>query len=103
MILNEEFTYHLDLHELDAWEAIKDVIANFLGNEKAPNYEERVKQMITSLHTMNVNMSLKIHFLANHLDFFPENLGDHSYLCFQFEFITIYIQNVFSNFLTRFF
>jgi hypothetical protein len=27
---------------------------------------------------MGVNMSLKIHFLHSHLDFFPENLGSTS-------------------------
>lgn len=34
--------------------------------------------MIENFGKMGVNQSLKIHFLANHLDFFPENLGDTS-------------------------
>lgn len=61
--------------ELAAWEATLDVIQNFLGNKRADNYEEIVATMISAYREMGVNMSLKIHFLANHLDFFPENLG----------------------------
>lgn len=30
------------------------------------------------LISTGLNMSLKIHFLHSHLDFFPENLGDVS-------------------------
>lgn len=66
----------LDLEEMEAWEAIKDVIHNFLGNRKADNYEEKVQRMIDALKAMGVRMSLKIHFLANHLDYFPDNLGN---------------------------
>lgn len=76
LIENEEFTYKLELEELDAWEATKDVIKDFLGNKKADNYKEIVKRMIDSFEAMGVHMSLKIHFLANHLDFFPKNLGN---------------------------
>lgn len=32
--------------------------------------------MITAFKDMKVNMSLKIHFLNDHLDFFPDNLGE---------------------------
>lgn len=66
---------NLDLEELDAWEATKDLIQKFLGNNKAANYKEIITKMIDSFEVINVNMSLKIHFLANHVDFFPENLG----------------------------
>jgi len=31
---------------------------------------------LTSYKAMGRNMSLKIHFLGSHLDFFPENLGE---------------------------
>lgn len=34
--------------------------------------------MIKSFGEMGINMSLKIHFLDRHLDFFPENLGNFS-------------------------
>lgn len=40
--------------------------------------QEIVREMIDSFGKMGVNMSLKIHFLHKHLDFFPENCGDCS-------------------------
>jgi len=33
---------------------------------------------LTSYRAMGCNMSLKIHFLESHLDFFPENLSEVS-------------------------
>lgn len=45
---------------------------NFLGNTKSANYKEIVSKLLQDL---GCNMSLKIHFLHPHLDFFPENLG----------------------------
>lgn len=83
LLQNEEFTYSLDLLELDAFEAMKDVIANFLGGHKADNYKELIQTMLAAFHAriddyekFEVHMSLKIHFLAHHVDFFPENLGN---------------------------
>jgi hypothetical protein len=51
------------------------VCLNFLGNIKAKNYKELVKDLLNAFQTMGCNMSLKIHFLNSHLDFFPLNLG----------------------------
>jgi hypothetical protein len=46
----------------------------FLGNHKAENYHEIVSDLLTAYKPMGCNMSLKVHFLGSHLDFFPENL-----------------------------
>ncbi|CAH0547293.1 unnamed protein product [Brassicogethes aeneus] len=54
------------------------VVDNFLGNKKADNYKEIVAEMISAFDDMKVHMSLKIHFLHAHLDYFPPNLGDFS-------------------------
>lgn len=78
MFNNEEFRNSLSLKERDAWLSIEEVIKNFLGNYRAPNYEELISKMLGELKNIGVNMSLKIHFLANHLDFFPESLGAFS-------------------------
>lgn len=64
--------------EKEAWNSMKDVVENFLGNYRAPNYVELIDKMLTTFREMGVNMSLKIHFLADHLDFFPSNLGKFS-------------------------
>jgi len=73
---DEEFDENLNLVQLRAWDAFKDVTQHFLGNEKAPDYRERIN--IQSYKSLGCNMSLKIHFLHSHLDFFPSNLGDVS-------------------------
>jgi len=39
------------------------------------NYEERVNNLLQSYQRLGCNMSLNIHFLHSHLDFFPENCG----------------------------
>jgi hypothetical protein len=46
-----------------------------LGNRRAQNYEELVNNLLQSYQKLGCNMSLKIHFLHSHLDFFPENYG----------------------------
>ncbi|KYQ56489.1 hypothetical protein ALC60_04566, partial [Trachymyrmex zeteki] len=51
---------------------------NFLSNKNTDNHKELVAEMISAFHAMKVNMSLKIHLLHNHLDFFTPNLGKFS-------------------------
>ena len=50
----------------------------FLENHKAPNYEKCVTKMLEAYKEMSARMSLKMHFLHSHLDFFPENNSDVS-------------------------
>jgi hypothetical protein len=61
--------------ELAAWIIFKDACSNFLGNNKARNYQETVERFIQSYDVVGLNMSLKIYFLHSHLDFVPQNLG----------------------------
>jgi hypothetical protein len=65
-----------DLNEVgkSAWQAFKNVTKSFLGNHKAENYHEIVSDLLTAYKAMGYNMSLNVHFLDSHLDFFPENL-----------------------------
>ena len=51
------------------------VTSNFLGNNKAANYKEVVEKLIQAYKNLDCNMSLKIHFLHSHLNFFPSNCG----------------------------
>lgn len=64
--------------EKRAWIAVKHVITNFLGNTRDPDYEAIVEEMLEAYRIMGISMSLKIHFMHSHLDFFPENLGSVS-------------------------
>ncbi|UYV76875.1 LAMA2 [Cordylochernes scorpioides] len=45
------------------------------GSVKVENYRDKVNNLLLSYKALGCNMSLKIHFLHSHLDFFPENLG----------------------------
>lgn len=75
---SNEFPDLLTTVEKAAWNSLEDVINKFLGNNKSVDYEAIVKKLVNSYGIMGVNMSLKIHFLDSHLDFFPSNLGDFS-------------------------
>ena len=44
-------------------------------NTKSSNYKELVKNLLCAFKKLGFNMSVKIHFLHTHLDYFPENLG----------------------------
>jgi hypothetical protein len=49
--------------EQAAWNALKSVCTNFLGNHKAENYREIVSEMLECFQVMKCNMSLKLHCL----------------------------------------
>jgi hypothetical protein len=47
----------------------------FLWNIRAENYKELIEDMLSLYHKLGCNMSLKIHMLHSHFDFFPDNYG----------------------------
>ncbi|GFU88997.1 uncharacterized protein TNCV_2894451 [Trichonephila clavipes] len=53
----------------------KWTICGFLGNKKDPNYKALVAELLQNYKILGCNMSVKVHFLYSHLDYFPENLG----------------------------
>ena len=69
-----------DLNETErnAWLYFKRICKDFLANHKAANYHDVVQDLLTSCKAMRCNRNLKIHFLENHMNFFPENLGEVS-------------------------
>ena len=70
-----EFEKTLNTLELQAWHASKWICSNFLGNFKSKSYQEGVAELLATYKEMGCRMSLKMHFLHSHLEFFPENLG----------------------------
>lgn len=64
--------------EKKAWVSFKEVVAGFLGNKKDLNYKAMVKTMLQNFVKLGCNISVKLHFLHLHIDFFLENLGDVS-------------------------
>ena len=78
LIRDPEFENSMNEVELEAWKAFVLVVKNFLGNNKARNYAELVNNMLTAFRNLDCNMSIKMHYLFSHKDWFPENLGSKS-------------------------
>jgi hypothetical protein len=75
LMMDDSFTDTMTEIEEDAWNAFKEVVKKFLGNVKDPQYKEIVRNMLDKFKHLGCKMSLKLHFLASHLDYFPPNLG----------------------------
>ena len=56
--------------EKEAWCASRDIVNGFLGNQKDPKYKQLVGKPLESYRNLSCRMSLKMHFLHSHLDFF---------------------------------
>jgi len=67
-------TTYFTVTRKEAWDAFRLVSTNFLGNITAENYKKLIEDM-SLYHKLGCNMSLKIHMLHSHLDFFPDNCG----------------------------
>jgi hypothetical protein len=93
---DDVFNSLLQGDEKKAWDAFRLVSTNFIGNIRTENYKELVEdklslyhkllslyhkllslyhKLLSLYHKLGCNMSLKIHMLHPHLDFFPDNCG----------------------------
>jgi len=75
LLSDPNFVRKLNPLEKASWLSIVEVITNFLRNKRSKNYREIISNLLTNFQAQGCNMSLKIHFLHSHLDFFPTNLG----------------------------
>lgn len=66
------------MEEKNAWQSFKALSLNFLGNNRSPEYKAVVESLIKHFQKLGVRMSIKLHFLRSHLDYFPDNCGDYS-------------------------
>jgi hypothetical protein len=71
LMQDKQFDEDLNETERNAWLSVKRICKDFLRNHKAVNYKDVVQDLLTSYKAMGCNMSLKIHFLESHLNFFP--------------------------------
>lgn len=78
LMSNDEFPNLLSEVELRAFNSFKAICNQFLGNQRSSNYKDVVDEFLNAYHTMDCNMSIKIHYIHSHLDFFPSNLGQFS-------------------------
>lgn len=74
----QEFYNTLNVDQKKCWKSFEAVINGFLGNNKSQNYRQLVADMLKNYEKIGAHLSLKMHFLKSHLDFFPDNLGDYS-------------------------
>ena len=70
VLKDTDFEELLNLKEVRAWEAFKSVCSGFLGNTCVPDYQACIEKLLKSYEDMGSRMSLKIHFLHSHLNFF---------------------------------
>ncbi|GBM46312.1 hypothetical protein AVEN_88006-1 [Araneus ventricosus] len=68
-----KFEKSLRSKEKQVWDAFYQVSTKFLGNNKAENYKDLVEDMLALFQDFGCNISLKIHFLNSHLNFFLDN------------------------------
>jgi hypothetical protein len=78
LMKDSTFDRSLSRKEKSAWTALKSVVQNFLGNHRSQEYEKVVHDLLKSFQVLGARMSIKLHFLCSHLDYFPENCGDYS-------------------------
>ena len=76
LIKNTSFDNALNPAELSVWLSLKSVIVNFLGNHRSSQYWKVVDELMENFRQIGARMSVKMHFLRSHLDYFPENCGD---------------------------
>src|ERR1043165_9813102 len=67
---NSEFDTIMTESEVSAWRSFKFLCTDFLGNRKASKFSNLVENLLTSYRVLGCRMSLKVHFLHVHLDFF---------------------------------
>ena len=78
VLKDADFENSMTPKEKAAWVGFRKVVTGFLGNEKAGDYRDRVHGLIDSYQKVGARMSIKMHFLNSHLEYFPENCGDYS-------------------------
>ena len=59
--------------ELSAWQSLKSVVTKFLGNYQSAGYEKEIEELQKIFRQLGARMSVKLHFLRSHLDYFPKN------------------------------
>jgi hypothetical protein len=78
LMKDKKFSLVLSIKEKKAWEAFRDVNENFFGNFKNEDYKNIVKKLMDAIKSLGCRMTVKVHFLNAHVNYFPENLGQFS-------------------------
>lgn len=73
LMKDDTFDTLLSRKEKRSWIAFKKVCKQFLGRHRSEDYKDVVKEMLNAYKDMGCNMSLKVHFMHSHLDYFPDD------------------------------
>ena len=75
MLVSEELEEQMPDLQRNAWQSFRMIVEGFLGNHRRDDYAMVMSNFIESYENLGCHMSLKLHFLHSHLDFFRDNLG----------------------------
>ena len=78
MLASEELEGQMPDFERNGWQAFRMIVKGFLGKHRRDDYAMLVSNLIKGYEKLGCRMSLKLHFLHSHLDFFRDNLGNVS-------------------------
>ena len=78
MLTPEELEGQTSDLERNAWQAFRMIVEEFLKKHCRDDNAMLVSNLIKSYEKLGCHMSLKLHFLHSHLDFFRDNLGNVS-------------------------
>ena len=73
MLASEKLEEQMSDLERNAWQAFRMIVEEFLGNHRRDVYATKVSNLIESFEKLGCRMSLKLHFLHSHQDFFWDN------------------------------
>ena len=68
----KDHNFITSMNELESktWRSFVAVTKNFLGNKRLDDYVSLVQNMLDNYCDTGANISIKVHFLDNHLDKF---------------------------------
>ena len=78
MLASEELERQMSDLERNALQAFRMIVEGFLGKHRRDDYAMFVSNLNKSYEELGCRMSLRLHFLHSHLDFFRDNLGNVS-------------------------
>lgn len=78
MLQSKELVDVMTLDECNAFEVFRMVVQWFLGNKRSDNYKKLIENLMQNYRVLGCRMSVKMHYLFSHINFFRPNLGDVS-------------------------
>ena len=59
------FDKALSKAQLSAWQSLKSVVTNFLGNYQRAEYKKEIEELLKSFHQLRARMLVELHFLRS--------------------------------------